>query len=58
MAYFGGRWATVSEPFGDTFEPGLLGRLPVVGSRIVGYLNRLQTERYQLQIFRRVPDLP
>jgi hypothetical protein len=52
-AYFGGQWTAESEPFGDSFEPGFLGRLPVLGNRIVHYLNQRQTERYPLQIFRK-----
>jgi hypothetical protein len=51
--YFGGVWTAESPPFGDTFDPGWLGRLPVVGKRFEHYLNQRQTERYQLQIFRR-----
>jgi hypothetical protein len=53
--YFGHQWAAISAPFGDSFEPGILGRLPVIGNRMIHYLNQRQTERYQLQIFRRLP---
>ncbi len=56
MDYFGGHWSAESEAFGDTFDPGWLGRLPVVGKRFEHYLNQRQTERYQLQIFRRASE--
>jgi hypothetical protein len=54
--YFGGKWNPESPPFGDTVDPGRLGRLRWVGPRFVHYLNQRQNERYQLQIFRRLPE--
>jgi hypothetical protein len=60
MDFAGGHWIPQSAPFGDTFDPGRLGRLPAVGKRFEHYLNQRQTERYQLQIFRRAgeQDIP
>ena len=56
--YFGGHWDAVSAPFGDTFEPGFLRRLPLVGNRIIRHLSHWQTERCQFQVFRRLLDSP
>jgi hypothetical protein len=52
--YFGGRWQAVSRPFGDTQDFSRLSRLPVIGSRLAHYAAQPQTERYQVQILRRV----
>jgi hypothetical protein len=54
--FFGGHWQPVSEPFGDTQDFRKLDRLPFVGVRLAHYGTQPQTERYQVQIFRRVPE--
>jgi hypothetical protein len=56
--YLGGKWQAVSAPFGDTQDFHRLERLPVVGRRLAHYAAQPQTERYQLQIFRRLTDAP
>ncbi len=54
--YFGSQWTAVSAPFGDSLDPSVLSRLPLVGSRFVSYLHSSQTDRYQVQVFRRAPN--
>jgi hypothetical protein len=54
--FFGGQWKPVSEPFGDTQDFSRLEHLPLVGARLAHYGTQPQTERYQVQIFRRVAD--
>jgi len=54
--FFGGQWKPVSEPFGDTQDFSKLERLPLVGARLAHYGTQPQTERYQVQIFRRVAE--
>jgi hypothetical protein len=51
--FFGGKWLAVTAPFGDTQDVKKLARLPLAGSKLVHYGEQPQTERYQLQIFRR-----
>lgn len=55
-AYFGGDWKAVTAPFGDTQDWSALTGLPVVGSRFAQHAARWQVERYQVQVFRRVPE--
>jgi hypothetical protein len=54
-AYFGGDWKAVSAPFGDSQNFSALTRLPMVGGRLARYATQPQTERFQLQVFRREP---
>ncbi len=54
--YIGGHWAAVTEPFGDRQDFSLLSKLPVVGKRLTHYAVQPQTERYPVQIFRRVAE--
>jgi hypothetical protein len=56
--FFGGRWKAVSEPFGDFADFHLVTRLPFIGRKLANYANQPQNERYQVQIFRRHPDVP
>jgi hypothetical protein len=56
--FFGGSWSAATEPFGDMQLAGALGDLPVVGNRILHYLSQPQTERYQVQVFRRTSSPP
>ena len=53
--FFGGHWQPVGAPFGDTQDFSKLASLPLVGPRLAHYGVQPQTERYQLQIFRRLP---
>ena len=52
--FFGGQWQAVTGPFGDSQDFSRLARLPLVGKRIAHHAAQPQTERYQLQIFRRL----
>ena len=54
--FFAGQWAPVTEPFGDTQDFNALVRLPLIGRRFASYAFQPQTERYQVQVFRRVDD--
>jgi hypothetical protein len=56
--YFGGDWKPVSPLFGDTQDWSALTGLPVVGSRFARHSVKMQVERFQVQVFRRVPDSP
>jgi len=55
-AYFGGEWKAVTAPFGDTQDWSALTGLPIVGSRFAQHAARMQVERYQVQVFRRIPE--
>jgi len=52
--FFGGAWELVNGPFGDTQNFSSLERLPVMGSRLAHYGTQPQTQRYPLEIFRRL----
>jgi len=52
--FFGGGWQLANGPFGDTQNFSGLERLPVIGSRLAHYGAQPQTQRYRLQIFRRL----
>jgi hypothetical protein len=52
--FFGGMWQLESGPFGDTQDFSRLAGLPLIGPRLVHYGTQPQTQRYSLQIFRRV----
>jgi len=54
--FFGGRWEPVTERFGDVQDFRQLTQLPLVGRRLAHYATQPQTERYQVQIFRRLTD--
>jgi hypothetical protein len=54
--FFGGDWKAVTEPFGDLQDFSRIARLPLIGSRFAHYALQPQTERYQVQIFRRTPN--
>jgi hypothetical protein len=56
--FFGGQWEPTSESFGDVQDFRFLKQLPLAGSRLAHYAAQPQTERYQVQIFRRVTILP
>jgi len=51
--YFGGAWQRIGSPFGDMQDFSKRARVPLIGPRLVHYGAQPQTERYQLQIFRR-----
>lgn len=51
--YFGGDWTAVTGPFGDTQDFGSLSKLPIVGPRFARHAAQPQTERFQVQIYRR-----
>jgi hypothetical protein len=55
--FFRGTWQLASGPLGDTQDFSELARLPVVGPRLAHYGTQPQTQRYQLQIFRRLSPL-
>jgi len=52
--YFGGQWQPLTPPFGDSQDYSKVTSWPMVGRRLASYANQRQTERYQVQIFRRV----
>jgi hypothetical protein len=54
--FFGGNWIVVAEPFGDTQDYSKLAGIPLAGSRFTHYATQPQSERYSLQILRRVSD--
>lgn len=54
--FFGGSWTPVSGPFGDTQDVARLAGLPVIGRTLASYAAQPQNERYQVQIFRRLPN--
>jgi hypothetical protein len=56
--FFGGRWNPVTEPFGDVQDFRQLTKLPLIGWRLAHYATQPQTERYQVQVFRRLLDPP
>jgi hypothetical protein len=56
--FFGGRWEPVTEPFGDVQDFRQLTQLPLIGRRLAHYATQPQTERYQVQVFRRLTDSP
>jgi hypothetical protein len=53
--FFGGRWKAVTEPFGDTQDLKWMSQLTLIGKRLAHYGSQPQTERYQIQIFQRLP---
>ena len=54
--FFGGNWSAVGEPFGEAQDLKRIAGLPVIGGRLAHYATQPQNERYQVQIFRRLPD--
>jgi hypothetical protein len=53
--FFGGEWQAIGAPFGDSQDFSQLARLPLIGSELAHYGTQPQTERYRLQILRRLP---
>ncbi|HSU56126.1 MAG TPA: hypothetical protein VLT36_18860 [Candidatus Dormibacteraeota bacterium] len=51
--YFGSRWEPVGQPFGDLQDLGKLASVPIIGSRLAHYAQQPQTQRYQIQVFRK-----
>jgi hypothetical protein len=51
--FFGGTWAPVTPPFGDSPNYEKLRRLPLIGNRLIHYAEQPQNIRLPLQAFRR-----
>ena len=56
--YWGGEWAAVTQPFGDSMPTHPFLEVPFFGKRLKSYLSTPQSARKPLQIFRRVPESP
>ena len=53
--FMGGEWQPVTPPFGDRQNFDFLNKLPIIGKRFASYASQPQSERFEIQIFRRAP---